>query len=70
MSEDDVDQNEATRTGSDNDIYVPDFISMMHPYFRSPVPVQSCDQEDMVNSELQERRAPSKCWKSNTRGTY
>jgi hypothetical protein len=55
MSEDDVNnQIEAWRTGSDNDIFSEDFVSKMHPNFRSPVPVQSCDQEDMVNSELQE----------------
>jgi hypothetical protein len=43
MSEDDdVDQNEARRTsGADNDVFSTDFISKMHPNFRSPVPVQS-----------------------------
>jgi hypothetical protein len=56
MSEDDVNNpNETRRTGgADNDVFSTDFISKMHPNFRSPVPVQSCDQEDMVNSELQE----------------
>jgi hypothetical protein len=55
VSEDDIDQNEARRThGADNDVFSTDFISKMHPNFRSPVPVQSCDQEDMINSELQE----------------
>jgi hypothetical protein len=54
MSEDDVAAIEARRTSCDNDVFSENFISLMHPHFRSPVPVQSCDQEDMVNSELQE----------------
>jgi len=57
MSEADIDQNEPRRTGGcDNDVFSTDFISKMHPNFRSPVPipVQSPDQEQMVNSELQE----------------
>jgi hypothetical protein len=40
MSEDDVDQNELRRTGgADNDVFSTDFISKMHPNFRSPVPI-------------------------------
>jgi hypothetical protein len=53
MSEDDdVDQNEARRTsGADNDVFSTDFISKMHPNFRSPVPVQSPEAETGIESD-------------------
>jgi hypothetical protein len=52
MTEANLDQIEERRTrGCDNDVFSTDFISKMHPNFRSPVPVQSPEAETGIESD-------------------